>query len=41
MSDDECPEGGEHDWIKPADPQPPNHKYECANCRHFDLDDYE
>lgn len=41
MSDDECPEGGEHDWIKPAAPQPPNHKYECANCGHFDFDDYE
>lgn len=41
MSDhDECPEGGEHDFIKPS-PHPHDHKYECSKCGHYDLDDYE
>ena len=35
-----CPEGGgEHDWYKP-NPRPADHKYECAACGHYDLDDY-
>jgi hypothetical protein len=37
---DECPNGGEHDWVKPH-PTPADHKYECAGCGHYDLDDYE
>lgn len=31
--------GGEHDWCKP-NPRPADHKYECAGCGHYDLDDY-
>lgn len=34
-----CPKGGEHDWRKP-NPRPADHKYECAACGHYDLDDY-
>lgn len=35
-----CPEGGDgHEWIKP-NPRPEDHKYECADCGHYDLDDY-
>lgn len=35
-----CPTGGgEHDWHKP-NPRPADHKYECAACGHYDLDDY-
>lgn len=31
--------GGGHEWIKP-NPRPDDHKYECAGCGHYDLDDY-
>lgn len=35
-----CPKSGEdHEWIKPH-PRPKGHKYECADCGHYDLDDY-
>lgn len=35
-----CPKsGGEHDWYKPH-PRPADHKYECSDCGHYDLDDY-
>lgn len=36
---DTCPAGGEHEWIKPH-PRPSDHKYQCDNCGHYDLDDY-
>jgi hypothetical protein len=35
-----CPKSGDgHDWYKPH-PRPKDHKYECLQCRHYDLDDY-
>lgn len=35
-----CPKtGGGHDWYKPH-PRPDDHKYECEDCGHYDLDDY-
>lgn len=35
-----CPKGGDgHDWYKPH-PRPADHKYECLQCGHYDLDDY-
>lgn len=35
-----CPKsGGGHDWYKPH-PRPADHKYECLQCGHYDLDDY-
>ena len=35
-----CPKtGGGHGWIKP-NPRPDDHKYECEDCGHYDLDDY-
>lgn len=35
-----CPRSGDgHDWCKPH-PRPADHKYECAGCGHYDLDDY-
>lgn len=35
-----CPvSGGGHDWSKPH-PRPADHKYECEDCGHYDLDDY-
>jgi predicted RNA-binding Zn-ribbon protein involved in translation (DUF1610 family) len=33
MSTDECPKGGDHDWVKPH-PRPADHKYECSKCGH-------
>lgn len=37
---DVCPVGGgDHSWCKPH-PRPADHKYECAECGHYDLDDY-
>lgn len=36
-----CPKSGEgHDWCKPH-PRPKDHKYECEDCGHYDLDDYK
>lgn len=36
-----CPKSGDsHDWYKPH-PRPKDHKYECAKCGHYDLDDYK
>jgi hypothetical protein len=37
---DVCPRGGEHDWYKPH-PRPADHKYQCLQCGHYDLDDYK
>jgi hypothetical protein len=38
---DVCPGSGDkHDWIKPH-PRPKDHKYECEQCGHYDLDDYK
>lgn len=47
---DDCPDpanhmaclasGGKHDWYKPH-PRPRDHKYECEDCGHYDLDDYK
>lgn len=35
-----CPKSGDgHDWYKPH-PRPADHKYECLQCGHYDLDDY-
>lgn len=35
-----CPKScGGHDWYKPH-PRPRDHKYECLQCGHYDLDDY-
>jgi predicted RNA-binding Zn-ribbon protein involved in translation (DUF1610 family) len=35
-----CPKSGDgHDWYKP-NPRPADHKYECLQCGHYDLDDY-
>lgn len=35
-----CPKtGGDHGWYKPH-PRPRDHKYECEDCGHYDLDDY-
>lgn len=35
-----CPKTGDgHEWNKPH-PRPNDHKYECADCGHYDLDDY-
>jgi hypothetical protein len=35
-----CPKSsGGHDWYKPH-PRPEDHKYECLQCGHYDLDDY-
>jgi hypothetical protein len=35
-----CPKADDgHDWYKP-NPRPEDHKYECAACGHYDLDDY-
>lgn len=35
-----CPKTGDgHDWYKPH-PRPTDHKYECEDCGHYDLDDY-
>lgn len=35
-----CPKtGGGHEWNKPH-PRPADHKYECDDCGHYDLDDY-
>lgn len=35
-----CPKSGDgHDWYKPH-PRPADHKYECEDCGHYDLDDY-
>jgi hypothetical protein len=35
-----CPvSGGGHDWYKPH-PRPADHKYQCLQCGHYDLDDY-
>ena len=35
-----CPKSGDgHDWCKPH-PRPADHKYECEDCGHYDLDDY-
>ena len=35
-----CPKGDGHDWYKPH-PRPADHKYQCLQCGHYDLDDYK
>jgi hypothetical protein len=34
-----CPKGDGHDWYKPH-PRPADHKYQCLQCGHYDLNDY-